>query len=120
MHKYAFYGFLLCNISVQFRAHKALGFIFAEMFLSVVAYAIIIEITRVKKKYIIFQRAMNPKMCLIYKKKRPVSYIQGVESIIHELFLSISAIPPDKQKTAAGNERPLIFPAFYRYRVNPG
>ena len=71
MHKYAVFGLCACNNSVLFCAREALGSIFAEMFLSIVDDAIIIEIAQAKNFYIFFHRAMMPKMRMIYKEKAP-------------------------------------------------
>ena len=71
MHKYAYFGLCTCNNSVLFCTYGALGSIFAEMFLSIVDDAIIIEIAQAKNFYIFFHRAMMPKMRMIYKEKAP-------------------------------------------------
>ena len=71
VHNYSYFGLCSCNNSVLFYACEALGSIFAEMFLSIVDDAIIIEIAQAKNFFIFFHRAMMPKMRMIYKEKAP-------------------------------------------------
>ena len=71
MHIYAIFGLCACNNSVLFCACGAFDSIFAEMFLSIVDDAIIIEIAQAKNFFNFFHRAMMPKMRMIYKEKAP-------------------------------------------------
>ena len=71
MSNYAYFGLCACNNSVLFCAREAPSSIFAEMFLSIVDDAIIIEIAQAKNFFNFFHRAMMPKMRMIYKEKAP-------------------------------------------------
>ena len=117
MYIYTVFQFMRGNLSVLFCVREALGIIFAEIFLSLIREAIIIEIFSAKYFLFFFIEPSCQKYVEYIKKEHPVPCITDAQSIIHELFLSDSTIPAYKQRTASNKEKPLIFLAFYRHTV---